>query len=62
VNASTSIIDADPTSTANINDNVVFDIVPLTENRIDRISGGLRVVVAHVMLSGGVDLNLKPPF
>lgn len=58
VNASTRIIDADPTSTANVDDNVVFDIVPLAENRIDRISGGLRVVVAHVMLSGGVDVNL----
>lgn len=58
VNASTRIVDADPTNTSNVEDNVVFDIVPLAENRIDRISGGVRVVVAHVMLSGGVDVNL----
>ena len=58
VNASTRIVDADPTDVNNVEDNVVFDIVPLAENRIDRISGGVRVIVAHVMLSGGVDVNL----
>jgi hypothetical protein len=58
VNASLRIVDANPLNTSNVDDNVVFDIVPLQENRIDRISGGLRVVVAHVMLSGGVDVNL----
>ena len=58
VNASTRIVDANPEDTSNVEDNVVFDIVPLAENRIDRISGGIRVIVAHVMLSGGVDVNL----
>lgn len=58
VNASTRIIDANPDDPNNVEDNVVFDIVPLADNRIDRISGGLRVIVAHVMLSGGVDVNL----
>ncbi len=58
VNASTRLVDANPQNTANVDDNVAFDIVPLADNRIDRISGGVRVVVAHVMLSGGVDVNL----
>jgi hypothetical protein len=58
VNGSTRIIDADPTNTANVEDNVVFAIVPLADNRIDRISAGLRLIVAHVMLSGGVDVNM----
>lgn len=58
VNASTRLVDANPQNTANVDDNVVFDVVPLADNRIDRISGGVRVVVAHVMLSGGVDVNL----
>ncbi len=58
VNASTRIIDANPDVTTNVEDNVVFAIVPLAENRMDRISGGMRVIVAHVMLSGGVDVNL----
>ena len=42
-------------------DNVVFDNVELTNNRIDRISGGVRFIVAHVMFSGGVDVNLLDP-
>ncbi|MDP2345377.1 MAG: hypothetical protein Q8O67_30815 [Deltaproteobacteria bacterium] len=58
VNASTRIVDANPQDTNNVEDNVVFDIVPLAENRVDRISGGVRVIIAHVMLSGGVDVNL----
>ncbi len=61
VNASTRIVDANPNNTSNVEDNVVFDIVPLADNRIDRISGGVRIVVAHVMLSGGVDVNLLDP-
>jgi hypothetical protein len=58
VNGSTRIIDADPTKVTNVDDNIVFDVVPLTENRIDRYSGGLRVIVAHVMFSGGVDIDV----
>jgi hypothetical protein len=61
VNGSTRIVDADPTNTNNVEDNVVFDIVPLVDNRIDRISGGLRLIVAHVMLSGGVDVDIVDP-
>jgi hypothetical protein len=58
VNGSTRIIDANPTNTANVDDNVVFEIVPLITNRVDRYSGGLRLIVAHVMMSGGVDVNV----
>jgi hypothetical protein len=58
VNGSTRIVDADPTNTANVADNVVFKIVPLAENRIDRFSGGLRFIVSHVMISGGVDVDM----
>lgn len=58
INGSTRLVDANPEIVTNVDDNVVFDIVPLEENRVDRISGGLRVIVAHVSLSGGVDVNL----
>lgn len=58
VNGSTRLVDANPEIVTNVDDNVVFDIVPLADNRIDRISGGLRLIVAHVSLSGGVDVNL----
>jgi hypothetical protein len=58
VNGSTRIIDADPTTTRNVDDNVVFAVVPFITNRIDRYSGGLRLIVAHVMFSAGVDVNV----
>jgi hypothetical protein len=58
VNGATRIVDADPTDTANVDDNVVFAVVPLIENRIDRYSGGLRLIVAHVMFSAGVDVDV----
>ncbi len=58
VNASTRIVDANPSNTNNVEDNIVFDVVSLVDNRIDRISGGARIIVAHVMMSGGVDVDL----
>ena len=58
INGSTRIIDADPSNTSNVDDNVVFAIVPLNTNRVDRISPGFRVLFAHVMFSTGVDINL----
>ena len=58
VNASTRIVDADPTQIENVEDNVVFTPVLLIQNRIGRISGGIRIIVANVALSGGVDVNM----
>jgi hypothetical protein len=58
VNGATRIVDADPTDTSNVEDNVVFALVPLVENRIDRFSGGVRLIVAHVMFSAGVDADV----
>ncbi len=61
INGSTRLVDANPGNTSNVDDNVVFDNVEFTNNRIDRISGGVRFIVAHVMFSGGVDVNLLDP-
>jgi hypothetical protein len=61
VNGSTRLVDTNPENTTNVDDNVVFDIVDYADNRMDRISVGARLVVAHVMLSGGVDINLVEP-
>jgi hypothetical protein len=61
VNGSTRLVDTNPENTSNVDDNIVFDIVDLADNRIDRISVGARLIVAHVMLSGGVDINLLEP-
>lgn len=61
VNGSTRLVDTNPLNTSNVDDNVVFDIVDYSVNRIDRISVGARVVVAHVMLSGGADINILDP-
>ncbi|MBM4283372.1 MAG: hypothetical protein FJ137_22390 [Deltaproteobacteria bacterium] len=58
INGATRVIDADPIDTTNVDDNVVFTVVSLTENRVDRFSGGLRVIVAHVMFSAGVDADV----
>ncbi|MCC7074525.1 MAG: hypothetical protein IT383_24675 [Deltaproteobacteria bacterium] len=61
VNASSRIVDADPLDTANVEDNVVFALQPLAQNRMDRLSLGLRLVVAVVSLSGGVDIDFMDP-
>lgn len=61
VNASSRIIDTGPADAANVNDNVVFDIVPLADNRIDRFSLGARFVIAVVQLTGGLDINQVTP-
>ncbi len=61
VNGSTRLVDTNPENTSNVDDNIVFDVVDLADNRIDRISVGARLIVAHVMLSGGVDINLLEP-
>jgi hypothetical protein len=61
VNGSTRLVDTNPQNPNNVDDNVVFDIVRLTDNRIDRYSVGARLVVAHIQLSGGVDINVLAP-
>lgn len=61
INGSTRLVDADPTNTSNVDDNVVFDVVDLADNRIDRISLGARLIVSHVLLQGGVDINILDP-
>ncbi len=61
VNGSTRLVDTNPANTTNVDDNVVFDVVGYAENRIDRVSVGARLVVAHVMFSGGVDINVLDP-
>jgi hypothetical protein len=58
VNASSSIIDSDPAVSSNTDGAVVFGVVEAASNRIDRLSGGLRFVMANVMVIGGVDVNL----
>jgi hypothetical protein len=61
VNGSTRLVDTNPQMPNNVDDNVVFDIVRLTDNRIDRYSVGARLVVAHIQLSGGVDISVLSP-
>lgn len=61
VNGSSRIVDANPLDTANVEDNVVFTVVPLAANRMDRLSVGLRAVIAVVTLSGGVDIDFVDP-
>lgn len=61
VNASSRIIDANPIDTANVEDNYVFALVPLAKNRMDRLSVGLRLVVAVVSITGGVDIDFVDP-
>ncbi len=58
INGSTRLVDANPLITNNIEDNVVFNVVGLADNRIDRVSLGARVIVSHVLLQAGVDINL----
>ncbi len=61
VNASSRIVDANPIDTANVEDNFVFTLVPLAQNRMDRLSVGLRLVVAVVSIAGGVDIDFIDP-
>lgn len=61
VNGSSRIVDANPLDTANVEDNVVFAIVPLANNRIDRLSFGLRAVIAVVALTAGIDMDFVDP-
>ena len=61
VNGSTRLIDTNPLDTGNVDDNIVFDIVNFADNRIDRYSVGARIIVAHVQVSGGVDINVLDP-
>jgi hypothetical protein len=58
VNASSSVIDTTPENTADTEGAVVFGIVGAAQNRIDRISGGLRFVMANVLLVAGVNVSL----
>jgi hypothetical protein len=58
VNGSTRLVDTNPVNTSNVDDNIVFDVVSLVDNRIDRYSVGARIIVAHVQVSGGVDINV----
>lgn len=61
VNASSRIIDTGPNDSANVNDNVVFDIVGIGQNRMDRVSFGLRFQIAVVTITGGLDMNFVEP-
>ena len=61
VNGSSRIVDANPLDTANVEDNVVFAIVPLANNRMDRLSFGLRAVIAVVAITGGIDMDFVDP-
>jgi hypothetical protein len=61
VNGSTRLVDTNPLTPNNVDDNIVFDVVSLTDNRIDRYSVGARLIVAHIQVSGGVDINVLTP-
>jgi hypothetical protein len=61
VNGSSRIIDTGPEDAANVNDNVVFDIAGIGQNRMDRVSFGLRFHIAVVTLTGGLDMNFVEP-
>lgn len=61
VNGSTRIIDTGPEDAANVNDNVVFDIAGIGQNRMDRVSFGLRFHIAVVTITGGLDMNFVEP-
>ncbi len=61
VNGSSRIVDANPADAANVDDNVVFTQVPLGGNRLDRVSVGLRFIIAVVTLTGGLDMNFVNP-
>lgn len=60
VNGASRIIDADPTNTANVDDNVLFQTVSITSaaSRSDRFSGGVRLIFAVVQLTAGLDVNV----
>lgn len=60
INAASRVLDPDPTSTADVGNNVVFEEVSLLDNRVDRISFGARASVAIVQLTAGVDVNVLP--
>lgn len=66
LNGSTRVLDPDPSSVEDVGNNIVFNEVKMQEddgsfkNRIDRVSAGLRVNVALVQLSAGVDFNVMP--
>lgn len=57
VNGSSRIIDTGPSDAANVSDNIVFAQVPIAANRMDRLSLGLRFLIAVVHITGGLDLN-----
>jgi hypothetical protein len=61
VNGASRIIDTNPADSENVDDNVVFPIALLPQNRMDRISAGLRFLIAVVELTGGVDMNFVDP-
>lgn len=57
VNSSSRLLDTGADNANNVDDNIVFTLVPLTANRLDRVSLGLRLLVAVVHITGGVDIN-----
>jgi hypothetical protein len=61
VNGSSRIIDTNPSDSGNVDDNAVFDIVPLGVNRMDRVSVGARIIIAVVTITGGLDMNFVDP-
>lgn len=62
VHAFTRIIDPDPTNVEDVRNHVVFQEVSMMDpqNRIDRVSAGLRFQVAVVQITAGVDVNVMP--
>lgn len=60
INAASRVMDPDPTNTADVGGNIVFEEIRWFDNRVDRISAGLRFNVAIVQLMGGVDVNILP--
>lgn len=61
VNGSSRVIDAGPQDPNNLDDNAVFSVAGLADNRLDRFSAGMRVVVAVVQVAAGVDVNRVEP-
>jgi len=61
-NAASEVIDADPTNTADVERNIVFDEVSIFDlsNRIGRFSLGLRAHATIVQMTLGVDINRLP--
>jgi hypothetical protein len=63
MNASSRVIDPDPLVVDDVGENIVFEEVSISDptSRMDRVSAGVRLHVAVVQLTAGVDMNFMPP-